>query len=121
MEHTGFFSLNMLYACLCFMFGNAVGWFASNMQFVSEFWEDKALLAVMVFGVPSMLSFWFGTKFAMQAIPELWSVRFIGAAVSYLTFPVMTWYYMNESMFTTKTIICFFLAMSIMCVQIFLD
>ena len=121
MEHTGFFSLNMLYAGLLFILGNSIGWYASNMQFVSEFWKDKPILAVLSFGVPSMVCFWFGTKFAMQAVPELWSIRFIGAALSYLTFPLMTWYYMNESMFTLKTLICFLLAMSIMVVQITLD
>jgi uncharacterized membrane protein len=121
MEHTGFFSLNMLYTCLFFIMGNFIGWFASNMQFVNEFWKDKALLSVLIFGVPSMLCFWFGTRFAMQAVPSLWSVRFIGAVLSYLTFPLMTWYYMNESMFTPKTIVCFVLAMCIMLVQIFMD
>jgi hypothetical protein len=119
MEHTGFFSLNMFYACLLFVFGNVFGWYASNLQFVNDYWQDKPALAVFAFGLPSMFSFWFGTKFAMMAVPELWTVRFVGAALSYLAFPMMTWYYLGESMFTIKTMICVALAFSIMMVQIY--
>lgn len=119
MEPTGFFSANMMYACFLFIIGNILGWYASNLQFVYEYWANKSIQSVLIFGVPSMLSFWYGTKFAMLAVPELWTIRFVGAALSYCAFPLMTWYYLNESMFTVKTMICVFLAFLIMAVQIF--
>lgn len=119
MEPTGFFSINMAYACILFVTGNILGWYASNLQFVNEYWSDKSIQSVIIFGVPSMLSFWYGTRFAMMAVPELWTIRFVGAALSYFAFPLMTWYYLDESMFTLKTMICVLLAISIMMVQIF--
>jgi len=108
----------MFYACILFIIGNVVGWYASNLQFVSEYWKERPLLSVLIFGIPSMMSFWHGTKFAMLAVPELWTVRFVGAALSYCAFPIMTWYYLGESMLTPKTLTCVFLAFTIMVVQI---
>lgn len=121
MEPSGFFSQDMIIGCMFFLLGNVMGWYASNLQFVSEYWKGKMLLSIVLFGLPSMMCFWMGSKYAMLAVPQLWTIRFIGAVVSYLAFPIMTWYYMGETMFTTKTMICVFFAMCILAVQIFVD
>ena len=121
MEPTGFFSTNMLLACMLFVTGNILGWYAHNLQFVYDFWKGRMIMSVLLFGVPSLACFWLGSKYAMLAVPELWTIRFVGAALSYLAFPLMTWYYMDESMFTTKTMICVFFSLCIFAVQIFVD
>ena len=113
------FNVSMFYAISCFVLGHILSWFAGNSQFVWEFWQDKALLATLIFGTPAGLAFWWGTKFCFEATGgELWSVRFIAAAFSYAVFPVMTWYYLDESMLTLKTMTCVFLSMCILIVQL---
>lgn len=116
-----FLNIKMFYAVLCFIFGHILGWYTHNLQFVSEFWKDKFLLSCILFGLPCLISFWFGTKFAMEVIPELWTSRFLAAILSYCTFPIMTWYYLGESMFTVKTMACIFLSLCILLVQIFVN
>ena len=37
--------------------------------------------------------------------------------MSYLTFPILTWWLLHESMFTTRTLLCIFLSFCIMGVQ----
>ena len=117
----GIFKIKMLYAVLCFILGHILGWYAHNLQFVNEYWKDKVLLPTFLFGVPCLLAFFYGTKFAMEAVPELWTARFMGAVFSYTVFPIMTWYYLGESMFTVKTMLCVFLAFCILLVQIFVE
>lgn len=112
-------NLKMLYAMLCFTLGHVFGWYTHNLQFVNEFWKDKVLLPTLLFGVPCLLLFFYGTKFAMEAVPELWTARFMAAIFSYVTFPIMTWYYLGESMFTFKTLSCLFLSFCILMIQIF--
>lgn len=115
-----FFSQEMLYGIGFFILGHTLGWFAGNLQFVWQYWEDKPLLATILFGTPAGLAFWYGTKFCFEATGgELWSVRFIAAIFSYTVFPVMTWYFLNESVFTPKTMISIILALSILFVQIY--
>ena len=98
-----FFDQNMLLAILLFICGHTMGWFAGNSQFVWEFWKDKPILATLVFGTPAGLLFWYGTKYCFVATGgELWSVRFIAAVFSYVTFPIMTWYFLGESIFTPR-------------------
>jgi hypothetical protein len=117
---SAFFNAQMIYGILCFIIGHVLGWFAGNSQLVWEYWQDKALLATLIFGTPAGLAFWWGTKFCFEATGgELWSVRFIAAVFSYAVFPVMTWYYLGESMFTLKTMSCVFLAIMILVIQIF--
>jgi hypothetical protein len=36
-----------------------------------------------------------------------------------LTFPFLTWYFLNESMFTTKTMLCVLLSAIIVGIQLF--
>jgi hypothetical protein len=116
-----FANIKMVYAVLLFVLGHTLGWYAHNLQFVNEYWKDRAVLSIVVFGIPSLFAFWFGTKFAMEAVPELWTARFMAAVFSYLTFPVMTWYYLDESMFTVKTMSCIFLAFLILMIQMFVE
>tara|TARA_Y100000996_G_C22139074_1_gene485467 strand:+ start:122 stop:496 length:375 start_codon:yes stop_codon:yes gene_type:complete len=115
-----FFSQEMIYGISFFILGHTLGWFAGNSQFVWSYWQDKPILATILFGTPAGLAFWYGSKFCFEATGgELWSVRFLAAVFSYTVFPVMTWYFLNESMFTTKTMISVFLALSILFVQIY--
>ena len=111
--------MKYLFIVITLMFGNAMGWYSSNLQFISEYWEDKPILSNILFGVPAGISYWYATKMMMEITPELWSVRFMGAVVSYSIFPILTWYHLGESMFTTKTMLCVFLAFCILMVQLF--
>ena len=115
---TGFFDGSMLWAMALFCVGHVFGWYANNSQFVWEFWKDKPFLANLLFGVPAGMMFWYGTRYVMQSTPELWTARFTAAVISYSVFTLMTWFYLGESMFTIKTMLCVCLALMILIVQI---
>jgi len=104
---------------LCFCLGHTLAWFQLNSQFVWEWWKDRPLEAVFLYAVPVGLSFWFGTKFLVEATEELWSSRLIAFAASYMVFPLLTWWLMNESPFTPKTMTCILLSCMIVAVQLF--
>jgi hypothetical protein len=113
----GFFSFNIVVGVCLFVCDHILAWYTHNLQFVYDFWKDKPILSNIIFGVPCGLLFWYGTKHMMTDLDELWTCRFVAFSLSYLTFPIMTWYYLGESMFTTKTIICTMLAFLIIFVQ----
>lgn len=101
-----------------FAMAQVVIWFQLNSQFVWEWWKDKPLLSVGLFAIPSSLLLWYATSVTVAETKELWAARLIAFGASYLTFPLMTWVFAGESMFTTKTMICTFLAFTIVGVQI---
>ena len=118
-KFTQFFTTEMIYAISFFIAGHTIGWFAQNSQLVWQWWQNKPILACLTFGIPAGILFWYGTKFCFIATGgELWSVRFIAAVFSYTTFPILTWYFLGESIFTPKTIICILLAITILFVQL---
>ena len=109
----------ILFACLLFTIGQLFGWFHLNSQFVWEWWKDKPLLALMVFSFPAGLCFWVGIQMAYAEMGEVWGPRFLIFCLSYFTFPILTWHFLGESMFTLKTMICVFLSFMIMSIQLF--
>ena len=118
-KFVSFFSFNIIIGMCLFVCGHILAWYTHNLQFVYDFWKDRPILSNIIFGIPCGILFWYGTKNMMSDLEELWTCRFIAFSLSYLTFPIMTWYYLNESMFTTKTILCTILAFLIILVQVF--
>jgi len=106
------------YGLFFFIIGHTLAWYGSNLQFISEWWKQRSLLICCMIAIPTSLMWYFGTRFLMEWSPQLWTMRFIGFSVSYLTFPLLTWYYLGESPFTLKTILCSLLAFTIVMIQI---
>jgi hypothetical protein len=42
----------------------------------------------------------------------------VAFGISYLIFPALTWYFLNESMFTWKTMTCILLSFIILYIQV---
>tara|TARA_X000001382_G_scaffold122421_2_gene105385 strand:+ start:1356 stop:1706 length:351 start_codon:yes stop_codon:yes gene_type:complete len=97
--------------------GHVLAWYTHNLQFVYPYWENRPILSNIIFGIPCGFVYWYASRYFMEATGELWTTRFISFSLSYLTFPLMTWYYLNESMFTAKTLLCTILAFMIIFVQ----
>ena len=110
---------HLLIACVCMFGGQLCVWFGTNSQIVWKWWADKPMLSAILWGIPATLFFWHGTKYGYMAMKELWGPRFLGFGMSYLTFPLLTWWLASESMFTTKSMICVALSFMIMGIQIF--
>ena len=112
-------TLNLFYSMILYMIGHTFVWFEINSQFVWEYWKNKPLLSACIYAIPTSLCFWYATKIAYYELDSLWGPRFLAFSMSWMTFPFFTWYFLNESMFTTKTMICCGLAASIIGIQLF--
>ena len=108
----------ILLSCGIFAIAQMLAWFQLYSQFVWQWWEGRAIAAILTFGVPAGFCFWYGTKIAVEAMGEAWGPRLLIFGMSYLTFPVLTWWLLNESMFTAKTMTCIVLSFSIVAVQL---
>jgi hypothetical protein len=51
---------------------------------------------------------------------EAWGPRMMIFAASYISFPLLTYFLMGETIFTLKTILCIILSITIMVVQLWL-
>lgn len=112
-------NIELLVACSLYALGHTFNWFAMHSQFVWPWWEGRVIVPAIVFGLPAGFSFIWGTTFAFKTMSELWGPRFLGFTMSFFVFPLLTWYFMNESMFTLKTMICILLSFAILGVQMF--
>ena len=112
-------SKTLLLGISLFLVGQTLVWFQTNSQLIWGWWRDKPLETALIYDLPISLFFWYGTKYIYESTNELWTVRLIGFGMSYVTFPFLTYYFLNESMFTPKTLICTGLAILIVGIQIF--
>ena len=111
--------MKLFYSILVFLLMHVLAWFSSNSQFISETWKDKSLLISIIISVPLSLCAYYGTKLGYEPLgSSAWGVRFIAFGISYLVFPVLTYYMLGVSMFTLKTMICIFLSIIMIAVQI---
>ena len=104
---------------LFFLFGQIMGWYQLNLQKMYDWWADKPLLSAILMGIPTSVLFWYGWKYISEATGSVWSARFIGSSAGFVIFPILTWFMLGESMFTAKTLVCLFLSVLIILIQIF--
>ena len=108
----------ILITILIFFLNNIMIWYQLNGQLVWDFWKSwKGIVVSLLMGIPITALFWYATKIGYQGFGNLWSVRFMGFATSMISFPIMTWLYLGETI-TLKTIITILLAIIIMILQL---
>ena len=101
-----------------FIINNILIWYQLNSQLVWDWAKGtKSMWLMSLLGVPISLLFWYATKWGYIGFGNLWSVRFLGFATSMMTFPIMTYFYLGETI-TIKTFITIVLAFIIMLLQL---
>ena len=101
-----------------FIINNILIWYQLNSQLVWDWAKGtKSMWLMSLLGVPISMLFWYATKWGYIGFGNLWSVRFLGFATSMMTFPIMTYFYLGETI-TVKTFITIILAFIIMLLQL---
>ncbi len=101
-----------------FFAGQALGWFQLNSQYISEWWKDKPITASIIIGVPTSICFWYAWRMVVDYTESAWTARFIASSTGLIIFPILTWFLLGETMFTVKTMVCLFLAILIIIIQL---
>ncbi len=114
-------SKELLLGVLCYLGLHVAVWFGTVAQFVDG-WRDKAFYIMLLVSIPASLFSYYGTRYVYTGLGDTaWGARFVGSGTSYLVFPLLTWFYLSESMFTLKTGICILLSFAIIAVQVWVD
>ena len=103
---------------LIFFVNNILVWYQMNGQLAIEFWRStRGIITSLLMGIPTAGLFWLATKYGYMGFGNLWAVRLSGFAIGMLTFPIMTYLYLGETI-TLKTVISLILATIIMLLQL---
>lgn len=111
-------TFELVKACGVLAAAQTLVWFQLYSQYVWKWWADKPLHAALIYGIPASLCFWYATRMIVDSTSEAWTARLLGFGMSYLTFPLLTWWLLNESMFTMKTMLCVTLSFMIIAIQL---
>jgi hypothetical protein len=92
------------------------------LQLQSQFfstWAKEHPLMMSLTGIPISILLIYFTKYCAMAFDgQVWPGRLVGFAVGAIVFALMSHFIMNEP-FSTKTVLCLFLAGGILGIQIF--
>tara|TARA_Y100001970_G_C14139123_1_gene806083 strand:- start:603 stop:950 length:348 start_codon:yes stop_codon:yes gene_type:complete len=108
----------VLITIIIFFVNNIIIWYQLNGQLVWPWWKTtQGFITSMLLAVPTAFGFWLATKWGYEGFGALWPVRFMGFATSMMTFPLMTWLYLGETI-TLKTLVTIILSIVIMLLQL---
>ena len=103
---------------ILFIVGNILVWYQLNSQLVWDWAKgNKSMWIMSLLGIPISLLFWLCTKWGYIGFGNLWAVRWLAFGSSMLVFPLMTYFYLGETI-TLKTLISIILAIIIMLLQL---
>ena len=101
-----------------FLLNNILIWYQLNSQLVWDWAKgNKSMWIMSLLGIPISLLFWLSTKWGYLGFGNLWAVRWLAFGASMITFPIMTYFYLGETI-TLKTLISIILAIIIMLLQL---
>ena len=109
---------NLLIATILFFIGLVVTWFTSYSQFIFDWARANALLLTCLLAIPGTLCFVYGIRFAFDFFNNGWGPRFYVFSLSFLVYPFLFSYYLNEPFLTMKNILCTILAFAIIFLQV---
>ena len=82
-------------------------------------WFKNNYWIVVLMGIPASMFFMYSVKNLVIAYEgQMWPSRLIGFSLGAMVFTYFSWYLFNEP-FSTKTIICLILAITILGIQLF--
>jgi hypothetical protein len=108
----------ILTAILCYAIASTLIFFQHNIQFISKSnVEFKTNAFIVLFAIPISYMYLFAWTAIVKLTGSVWSARFWFFGMSYLVFPILAYFFLKESPFTIKTIICTILSFIIIWVQ----
>ena len=110
------FNKEILFCIIILFFTQIVIWFQLNAQVKWDWFKDNYLL-LSILGMPISYALLLSTKYGWGGFGELWPIRLLGFAVGMMTFPIITYLMLGESI-TLKTLISLILAAVIMILQL---
>lgn len=113
-------NLKLLFlAMFWFLVAQTAAWYQTNGQFISSWLKDNKFFTIIIFALPIGYAYIEATKLCVEAFEGiLWPTRLVGFAMGIISFTILTYFHLDESL-TLKTLITLFLALLIVLIQIF--
>lgn len=107
-----------LYSTLFFMLGNTMVWFQVSFSRAFPAYSDYSFYIAVLLAIPIAICFYFGWNYGYDALDSWWGIRFISFGLTFIIFPILTYYFLGESLFTLKHALCTLLSILIILIQV---
>jgi hypothetical protein len=111
--------LKLLYGCLTLLFAQIMVWFQVYGPLNIEFLKNNKKWLPYLIAIPISYLFIKGVELTTDAFKgQMWPSRFLTFSLGALSFPLLTYYFISEGI-NMKTLVCIFLSVLILIIQIF--
>ena len=102
--------LSTMIACHLFM------WISTNFQFINH--NQKISMAVcVIFGIVASIFSYLSSSMGYGKY-TMWELRMMAFSASYVVFPVLTWWFFNESILHPKTMVSILISIVLVSIQV---
>lgn len=108
----------MLKLILFFLLASFGSFLQNNLQFINNWWRDKHVLTVLIFSIPVSLLYIKCHEFIMSNTNSLFKTKFIFFSASNVILAFYAFIFFKENIFSLKNIMCLFLSLLILLIQI---
>lgn len=110
---------NLIIGLSLIFIAQCLNWISTNGQFVNDSFKNHPFIVSVIFGTITNYLFIYATKLSIPYFDNhVWPVRIFTFCFGTISFSFLTWMFLNEA-FTTKTVVCIFLSLVIVCIQLF--
>ena len=108
----------MLTGIFYFTIGSIISFIVFNGHRFNSFIKENSMLLLILSGIPINVLLYFAWNHFYDATNSAWGARFLNFSLSYVTFPLMAYIFLNENPFTLKVVLSALLSVIIMYIQI---
>lgn len=106
---------------LYFTIAQILAWFQSNGGILGGWISENYVWTALICGPIVATLFAVSTKLLYNSGMDLYSIRFMTFGLGYLIFMPLTWYFLDEHLFTVKNMVSFALCIALILAQAYLD
>ena len=108
----------MFYALICYSIAQSLIFYQQNITKIDpDVTKIKFHMAMVLISLPVTYLYYYSWNAFANLTGSVWSARFIFFGLSYLVFPFLAYYILNENMFTAKNFACIALSLLIVYIQ----
>lgn len=111
-------SRQIIYIVALILFSQIGVWIQQFAQVKYDWFKNNSFITTVIVGVIVSFGFVEAAKLGYEIWESSWKVRLLQFSIGVMVFTFMSWFFLDEGM-TTKTLVCVFLSLVIIGIQMF--
>ena len=107
----------MVNSIIFYVIGSLGVFIQNHAKYIDTYWKGKHLYLIFFLSIPISFCYYTSWNSMMEKFHSSWSVKFIFLGLSYITFPIYTYFLLGENPVSLKNFLSVALSFLIVLIQ----